>query len=281
MMNKSGLPEDKWFTDGDLKFHYLDWGNPDATTMLLLHGLCCEAHYWDFFARNLSQDYHVIALNQRGHGESSWAGNYTLEQYADDLALFIEGLDLQDIILIGHSQGAINALLCTANHPDRVARLVLVDNGPEINMEFVGKVQNGLAHFPASCDSEEQAIRQIMKLESPGYSRDYAQHLVRHTMKPDGTGRLTFKYDPELRNSELVELDWLWPYLKKITCPILVVHGMESPLLLQEGARKMADMLPNVSLVDIAHAGHFVMGENPEAFEAAIRDFLNDDNRQD
>jgi esterase len=280
-MNKSGLPEDKWFTYDDLKLHYLDWGNPGATTMLLLHGLCCEAHYWDFFARNLRHDFHVIALNQRGHGESSWADNYTLEQYADDLALLIEGLDLHDIVLIGHSQGAINALLCTANHPDRVARLVLVDNGPEINMEFVGKVQNGLAYFPAACDTEEQAIRQIANLESPQYSRDYARHLVRHTMKPDRTGKLTFKYDPALRSSELVELQWLWPYLKKITCPVLVVHGMESPLLLQEGAHKMADTLSNVSLVDIADAGHFVMGENPEAFEAVIRDFLSGDIPQD
>jgi pimeloyl-ACP methyl ester carboxylesterase len=275
-MKKAGLPEDKWFTDGDLKIHYLDWGKPDAIAMLLVHGICCSAHYWDFFARNMRQDFHVIALDQRGHGESSWSGNYTLEQYADDLAVLIKGLDLHDIVLIGHSQGAINALLCTANLPDRVDRLVLVDNGPEINMEYVGKVQRGLVHTPAGCESEEQAIRQIKKLESPRYSREYAQNLVRHTMKADDTGKFIFKYDPALRYSKLVSLEWLWPYMENITCPVLVVRGMESPLLLREGAYKMQDNLPNVSLVEIEHVGHFVMGEAPEAFEAVMRSFLSD-----
>ena len=274
-MKKSELPEDKWFIDGNLKFHYLDWGNSDATTMLLVHGLCCEAHYWDFFAANLRQDYHVIALNQRGHGESIWAGNYRLEQYTDDLTKFIEGLALNDIVLIGHSLGAINVLLYTANHPDRVARLVLVDQGPEINMEFVGKLQKGLTNLTMVFDSEEEAIRQITILESPRYSMEYKKHLVKHIMKPDNTGKLTFKYDPALRYSELVRLEWLWSHMERITCPVLVVHGIESPLLLQEGARKMADILPNVSLRDIEHAGHFVMGDNPTAFEAAIRDFLS------
>ena len=276
-MEKSELPEDKWFTDGNLKLHYLEWGNPDTSTILLVHGICCSAHYWDFFARNIRQDFHVIALDQRGHGESNWPGNYTLEQYADDLAAFVEGLDLHDVVLIGHSQGAINALLCTANLPDRVARLVLVDNGPDINMEFVGKVQRGLAHVPAACESEEQAIKQIKKLESAHYSREYAQHLVRHTMKADDTGKLIFKYDPELRHSKLISLEWLWPYMERITCPVLVVRGMESPLLLKEGAHKMRDNLPNVSLAEIENVGHFVLGDAPETFEAVIRSFLGGD----
>jgi pimeloyl-ACP methyl ester carboxylesterase len=274
-MKETGLPEDKWFIHDDLKLHYLDWGNSGATTMLLVHGLCCEAHYWDFFARNLRQDYHVIALDQRGHGKSSWAGNYTLEQYADDLAVFIDGLVMNGIVLIGHSQGALTSILYTGAHPDKVARLVLVDNGPELNMEFIGQVQKGLANLSMVCDSKEEAMRRITKLESPHYSQDYKQHLVTHTMKRDGTGRLTFKYDPLMRYSELVRVEWLWPYMKNITCPILVVRGMESTLLLREGARKMVDNLPDVTLAEIEHAGHFVMGDNPEAFEAAIRNFLS------
>ena len=277
-MKNTGLTEDRWFTDGDLKLHYLDWGKPGATTMLLVHGLLCEAHYWDFFARNLRQDFHVIALDQHGHGESSWSGNYILEQYADDLAAFIEGLALNDIILIGHSLGAINVILYAANHPDRVARLILVDNGPEINMEFIERLQKGLTDLTTVFDSEEEAMMQITKLESPRYSREYAQHLVRHTMKTNDTSKLTFKYDPALQHSKLVSLEWLWPYMEKITCPVLVVRGMESPLFLQEGAYKMRDNLSNVSLMEIEHAGHFIMGEDPEAFEAAIRSFLSGEN---
>ena len=66
-------PEDKRIGVGSLTLHYLDWGNPDVQPMLLLHGLCNHAHYWDFFAEGMGQDYHVLAPDQRGHSDSSWA----------------------------------------------------------------------------------------------------------------------------------------------------------------------------------------------------------------
>jgi len=272
-MKKMELPQDKWFTDGDLKLHYLDWGNSGATPMLLVHGLCCEAHYWDFFAWSMRQDYHVIAIDQRGHGDSSWAGNYSPEQYVADLTKFVDKLELNDIVLIGHSLGAINVIIYTATHPNRVARLVIVDNGPEINAASLEQVKKRLANLPMVYDSEEEAVRQ-MEQESPYYSEDYKRHLVKYTMKRGESGRLIFKYDPSLRHGELVTLEWLWSYMERIVCPVLVVHGAESDLLLPAAARRMAETLPSASLVSIECAGHFVMGDNPEAFEAAVRNFL-------
>jgi pimeloyl-ACP methyl ester carboxylesterase len=267
------LPQDKWFTDSDQKFHYLDWGNSGATPMLLVHGLCCEAHYWDFFARNMRQNYHVIAIDQRGHGDSSWVGNYCPEQYVADLTKFVDKIELNDIVLIGHSLGAINVIIYAATHPNRVARLVIVDNGPEISTASLEQVKRKLADLPMVYDSEEEAVKR-MEQESPFYSEDYKRHLVKHTMKRDESGRLTFKYDPSLRHGELVTLQWLWSYMKRIVCPILVVHGVESDLLLPAAASRMVETLPSVSLVDIGGAGHFVMGDNPKAFEAAISNFL-------
>ena len=268
------MMKDKWFTDNDLNLHYLDWGNSGATPMLLVHGLCCEAHYWDFFARSIRQDYHVIAIDLRGHGDSSWAGNYSPEQYVADLTKFVDKLDLNDIVLIGHSLGAINVVMYTATNPNKVARLVIVDNGPEIAIASLEQVKIKFTNLLTVFASEEEALRQ-MEQESPYYSEDYKHHLVQYTMKRSESGSLMFKYDPSLRNGELVTLEWLWSYMERIACPVLVVHGAESELLLPSAARKMAETLPLASLADIERAGHFVMGDNPEAFEAAIRDFLS------
>jgi esterase len=268
------LPKDKWLTDGNLRLHYLDWGNPGATPMLLVHGLCCEAHYWDFFARSMCQKYHVVAVDLRGHGESNWPGNYSPGEYAADLTRLVDSLALKDMVLIGHSLGVIVSILYTAEQPERVARLVSVDNGPEVNTACLEQVKRDFANRSIICNSEEEALKQIGQ-ESPYYSEEYKRHLVKYSMKRDEAGQLSYRYDPSLHHAELGTLEWLIPYMKKITCPALVVHGAESDLLLTDAARRIPETLPGWVVVDIERAGHFVMGDNPAAFEMAINDFLH------
>ena len=65
------LPENKYISINGLNLHYMDWGNVDTAPMLLLHGLGGNAHYWDFFADSMKDDYHILVLDQRGHGDSS------------------------------------------------------------------------------------------------------------------------------------------------------------------------------------------------------------------
>jgi pimeloyl-ACP methyl ester carboxylesterase len=121
------LPEDKWLTVNGIRLHYLDWGNPRAQIMVLLHGFCSHAHYWDFFARSLRTDYHILALDMRGHGDSGWASTYTLPDAAADLAQFSAALKLKDMVLIGISLGGLISLLYAAEHADDVSKMVIVD----------------------------------------------------------------------------------------------------------------------------------------------------------
>ena len=181
-MDKERQPQDKWFTDGDLRLHYLDWGNQDAAPMVLLHHHTGNAHYWDFFARSMGQDYHVIAVDNRGHGDSSWAGNYIPEEYVADLTKLVTKLGLNDIMLIGHSLGGINALLYTATNPDRVARLVIVDIGPEMNTAGIEQIKSHMAEQPEAFHSEEEVIRQMVRGQ-PYYSEDFIRHLVKYSLK--------------------------------------------------------------------------------------------------
>ena len=102
-METISLPEDKLVKISGLSLHYLDWDNSNATSMVLVHGLCGNAHYWDFFARSMCQKYHVVAVDLRGHGESSWTGNYSPAEYTADLTRLVDRLGLNNIVLIGHS----------------------------------------------------------------------------------------------------------------------------------------------------------------------------------
>jgi len=268
------LPEDKFIRINDLSLHYLDWGYPDAVPMLLLHGLCGCAHYWDFFARNMRGDYRVLALDQRGHGDSSWAASYGPKDYVPDLESYVAALGLNNMVLIGHSMGGINAIIYAARQPELVSRLVIVDIGPEIAAAGIDRMEREQANEPESFSSEDEVISHMRRVE-PRQSEAFIRHQVKYALRRDESGRLTFKYDRALRNTELRSPHWLWEYVGQVVCPTLLVHGVESDALTAEVAEKMYHILPFGSVVDIEHAGHSIPGDNPEAFEVTVRRFLS------
>src|SRR5262245_14607714 len=96
---------DKYATVGGLRLHYLDWGNPARPAMILLHGIARHAHTFDHIAADFARDYHVIALDMRGHGDSDWSpqGAYLVEDYVKDLEGLVAQLGLQRITLHGNS----------------------------------------------------------------------------------------------------------------------------------------------------------------------------------
>ena len=101
-MEKTSQSRDKFIDINGLSLHHLEWGSSDAIPMLLVHGLCSHAHYWDFFASRMKQDYYVVTLDQRGHGDSSWAKSYRPNDYVLGLEAFIARLAFSSMILIGH-----------------------------------------------------------------------------------------------------------------------------------------------------------------------------------
>jgi len=275
-MENISQPQDKFITANSLKLHYLDWGNPDAPSMLLLHGLCGNAHYWDFFARSMKNDYHILALDQRGHGDSSWTKSYSPRDYVLDLEAFVTALELDNIVLIGHSMGGINAIIYAARHPEQISQLAIIDIGPKIAAAGMERMEKERASEPEAFNSEEEAIKYMKQLQ-PRYSEVFVQHQARYAFKRDDKGRLTFKYDRTLRSTELQSPQWLWGYLKEVICPTLLLNGMESDMLSRETAQKEANTLVFGSVVDIERAGHSIPGDNPQAFEVAVRNFLSSD----
>ena len=94
-----------------LNLHYLEWGDVANPAVLMLHGASQQAHSWDFVSLALSEQFHILALDQRGHGDSDWApdGDYSVDAQAADIDGFVKAVGLDSFVLIGHSMGGRNA----------------------------------------------------------------------------------------------------------------------------------------------------------------------------
>jgi len=116
----------------------LGWGEPGRPALCFLHGGSAHAHWWDAVAPTFADRYEVIALDQRGHGESEWGQSsadgtaYATENFVADLVQVMDALEWTDMTLCGHSMGGHNAMAFAARHPDRVRQLVVVDSRPTI-----------------------------------------------------------------------------------------------------------------------------------------------------
>jgi pimeloyl-ACP methyl ester carboxylesterase len=246
--------------------------------MLLLHGFTGHAHVWDEFSLQFRDHYHIIALDQRGHGESQWSKEaaYSIDEHFSDLARFVEILDLKDLVLMGHSMGGRNALFYTACAPERVHRLILVDSRPANSASSCDALKQLLLHFPLQAESLDQVVESIQMLYSylPAAT---AYKISAHGYRRSDCGRYLPKYDTRMSlqfEKANYTTENMWSFLNSVCCPTLVVRGEKSPFLSRKDARKMCRVLPLAVFKEIPHATHMPVQENPDAFKKVVSDFL-------
>jgi pimeloyl-ACP methyl ester carboxylesterase len=260
-------------------FHYTERGRPDAPAVVMLHGVTGHARTWDNEAEALSPRYRVLALDQRGHGDSDAPadGDYTVASLAADLAAFVDALDLATFALVGLSLGGRVAIQYAGTRRERVRRLVVIDIGPDIAPAGRRRVGGLMAGAPERFASVNEALAYV-RAHNPRYSEAMLRHRTEHGLRARPDGGFTWKYDRGLR--ELVRggrfndpID-LWPAWRAITCPTLLVRGAESDILSATIATTMVDALPHAQYVEIPGAGHTVPGDQPEAFLTVLEAFL-------
>ena len=199
-MTTTVQPTDVMVTCNGMNFHYLDWGNEGAPVMLLLHGLRGHAHAWDDVAERFCGDYRVLALDQRGRGETDWAprGDYSTDAFVADLEEFCYTLGLEKFVLVGHSMGGRNSMAFAGRNPDMLEKLVIVDIGPDIDPVGSARITRELVDIPLEFDSFEDALRHVM-----GQNRFASEAVMRRRLtyqtRELPSGRIGCRYDPEIR----------------------------------------------------------------------------------
>lgn len=273
-------PADRYLEVNGLRMHYLDWGNPHSETLLFLHGFMGHAHTWDNVVPGFAERYRVLALDQRGHGESEWPkeASYTIYDHYADLCGFVEALELKDFNLIGHSMGGRNALFYTAcSTAGRVKRLILVDARPGNTAEASKALRDFVLNLPLRIHVVEEAAA-VFKRLYPYLSEEFCCQIVRYGFKDAGDGTLIPRHDIRMnRLSERsnFEAEELWPFLENVACPTIVIRGQDSPFLSRLEAERMTTSLLRAELHEISRSTHLPAQENPVDFKEIVLRFLD------
>lgn len=281
-------PADKFFDANGARLHYADWGAltpdapPDTPTIVLLHGLQDCARSWDVFAAAISADYRVIALDSRGHGDSTYAAPdaYGFRDYISDLEALVSHLGLSDFVLVGHSAGARYAFVFAAEHPELIHSLVVVDIDPDaVNPDSQGMFAcyNAESDEWDSLDAVVERLRKRQPQSTDEMLLHQAQYMTREISDTGRAGgRRAWKRDRRLLAA--YERPDLWEEWRGISVPTLIVRGRQSNLLTHEVAVRMREAIANtapvVRLAELEGGGHWFYQEFPGAFEVTFRWFM-------
>ena len=270
-------PVDREVQVKGMTFHYLEWGDPANPTVVMLHGNSQQAHSWDFVSLPLSEHYHVIALDQRGHGDTDWApdGDYSLEAQVRDFDGFVEAMGLNGFTLIGHSMGGRNSYVWASDNSDKLRGLVIVDTGPQTQRQGSNRIRR-FRELPDELNSFEEFAQRVM--EYTGRTHEQVVGALKFSIRERADGKWTWKYDKAMRNPDHRPASWsaeqLWEAIAKINCPTLVVRGDRSDLFAEETMQRMAEVISDCTTITISGAGHLVQGDNPPDFNAAVLELL-------
>ena len=178
-----------------MRFHFTEWGDPDAPPVLLLHGGNQSCHSWDLVSLHLSDRYHVYALDQRGHGDTEWSRDldYSMEAMAADALAFLEDQELEDPVIFGHSMGGRVTLNVLLEVPDAARAAVLVDVGPELSPEGVKVVGDFVAHN-IEFDDLDVFLDNVERYD-PFRTREHIARTVKYNLLRRVDGKYVSKVD--------------------------------------------------------------------------------------
>ncbi len=284
-------PTSHYYYSQRLRLHYVDWGNPEAPPLLLVHGGRDHCRNWDWVARELRKDYHVIAPDLRGHGDSQWitGGTYNTLDYVYDIAQLIHQLELAPLRIVAHSMGGHMSLRYTGLYPDKVSKIVAIEGlGPSPKMleewsktpvdqgvrNWVSQLRNMSGRQTRRYPSLEEASAR-MRDANPHLSAEQADHLTLHGAIRNEDGSYSWKFDNYTYAFPAAGMnrDDTREVMGKITCPTLLVYGQESDASNPAEDGRIS-MFQNATVESVADAGHWVHHDQLDVFLGLLRDFL-------
>jgi pimeloyl-ACP methyl ester carboxylesterase len=283
-------PTSHRFVSQRLPLHYLDWGNADAPLLILVHGGQDHARNWDWVARALRDEWHVICPDLRGHGESAWSadGNYAMPAYVADLAQLIYQTSDGPVSIVAHSLGGAISLRYTGILPERVRRLAVIEGLglPRLEQkpatpvaerwrDWIGERRALSARTPRRYGSIDQACVRMHEA-NPHLSLAQARHLTIHGTNRNEDGSYSWKFDNYVRSGPPTgitddELHELW---HNIDCPVWLIHGADS-WVPHPGKTGRADHFKKASVTSYERAGHWVHHDRFDSFTTDLRVFLD------
>lgn len=284
-------PTSQTFISQRLKLNYVDWGNHDAPPLVLVHGGRDHARSWDWTAEALREDWHVVAMDHRGHGDSDWVsdGNYQVSDMVYDLAQLVHQLGRGPVTLVSHSMGGNVALRYAGIFPDQVRKIVAIEGlgpspkraeelratpYPERVAEWIEKKRKASGRSPRKYESIEAAFARMIE-ENSYLTEEQARHLTIHGVTRNEDGTFSWKFDPHLNvwNVEDVADEFVRETWAAITAPALLLYGADSWASNPVGDGRL-DYFSTASVIEFEKAGHWLHHDQFDRFITTLRDFL-------
>jgi esterase len=265
--------QDKYIEVNGIRLHYLDWGANGKQPFIMLHGISRIAHQFDHIAPLFNRDYHVMAIDMRGHGDSGWSpqGAYLVEDYEKDLEAFIDKLHLKNLVLLGNSTGGRVVQVYAGLRPDRVSRLISEDVGPERTNDIASAFARQVQQEADGWANEEELLAQL-KRSNPRTPEEILRTYAHYGSKRREDGRIVWKRDPNLARG-FVPTE-LWRFVRQIKCPTIYILGGASRIVPEATQDELKKTIPGVQVVVMAGLGHYPDQDSTTEFVRIVQAFL-------
>lgn len=260
------------------------YGDPTAPTVLFLHGGGQTRHAWAQTATRLAkQGYCAITLDARGHGDSEWSsdGDYSGQALSKDLLAVLSQLPAPPII-VGASMGGLTSMVTIGeNSSSRARGLVLVDIAPRVEPEGVKRILDFMGGHTNGFASLEEA-RDAIAAYNPHRKATSSLKGLQKNLRLGKDGRYRWHWDPRFLEhaNQRLEGEAMFDYERckqsaaNLTLPVLLIRGMQSDVVSDEGAEELIELIPHAKYVQLEKAGHMVAGDRNDIFAAAIQSFV-------
>ncbi|HLW70268.1 MAG TPA: alpha/beta hydrolase [Candidatus Binataceae bacterium] len=252
-----------------------DYGGAGQTPILFVHGGSAHARWWDFVAPAFCDRFHVLALDQRGHGESPWTAEWTYgtRQYVADLSAVIEGWGLGAPILVGHSMGGHTVMAYASEQSASLRAMVVIDSPASYPPEAVAALR-AIGERPSRpFASLDEAVAKFRTNPRQNNARPGTlEYVARLSFRQDAAGGWIHKMD---RRTLIREPVSVWKGLARIQCPSLYIRAGSS-VLPEEVTGKIVAAIPDCRQATVPDSFHHVMIDNPAALIAILNEFLGE-----
>ena len=256
-------------------------GDPDAWPVLFLHGGGQTRHAWGKTADAVAAEgWRAVTLDLRGHGDSQWApnGDYSFTAFCADCVAVVDQLG-RPPVLVGASLGGMSAMLAEGTSDRTVScGLVLVDIAPKVNGPGIDRIRTFMQSGFDGFDTLEDAAAAIAAYTPQRNKRTNPAGLQKVLRERDG--RWYWHWDPRVISQGRTEVppDRLSGLLDVATTnihvPTMLVHGLQSDVVTQEGVDDLLARIPGATAVGVDGAAHMIAGDRNDAFTTAVLDFL-------
>ena len=251
-------------SNGTHRVAYTEWGESDNPRVLIcVHALTRNGRDFDALGAALCGDYRVVCPDVVGRGASDWLSDknqYGYPQYLADMSALVAHLGAESVHWVGTSMGGLIGMLLAAQPGSPITRMVMNDIGPLIPKAALERIASYVGDDPhfSSMQELDAYLREIYAPFGP-FSDAQWQGLVRSSARDLGNGEIGLAYDPgigvPIKAMPVQDVD-LWSVWSEVQCPVLVIRGEQSDLLLADTARQMTTSGPRADLAVLAGMGH-------------------------